>query len=127
VTGSFACALALLVSLGVKTTPSEAHAALVSSVPAQRATVTSPPPRVVLTFNERLEPAFTRVSVWDASGQQVDLKDGAVDPGNSKVVTVSLPPLRPGRYTIRYRVLSVDGHIVESSFFFSVAPPAPRR
>jgi len=127
VTGPLVLALALLATLGLKTTPGEAHAALVSSVPAQRQTVTSSPPRVRLTFNERLEPAFTRVSVWDASGQQVDLKDGAVDPGNSKVVTVSLPPLRPGRYTVRYRVLSVDGHIVEASFLFSVAPPAPRR
>jgi copper resistance protein C len=127
VTGSRVLALALLVSLGMRTTPSEAHASLVSSVPAQRATVTSPPPRVVLTFNERLEPAFTRVSVWDASGQQVDLKDGAVDPSNSKVVNVSVPPLRPGRYTVRYRVLSVDGHIVEASFLFTVVQPAPRR
>ncbi len=73
---------------------------------------------MVLTFNERLEPAYTRVSVWDASGQQVDLKDGAVDLGNPKVVNVSLPPLQPGRYTVRYRVLSVDGHIVEASFAF---------
>jgi methionine-rich copper-binding protein CopC len=127
VTGPLVLVLALLVGLGLRTTPSEAHASLVSSVPAQRATVTSPPQRVVLTFNERLEPAFTRASVWDASGQQVDLKDGAVDPSNTKVVNVSLPPLPPGRYTVRYRVLSVDGHIVEASFPFTVAPSAPRR
>ncbi|MGH2652570.1 MAG: copper resistance CopC family protein [Actinomycetota bacterium] len=126
-TGPLVLVLTLLAGFGLRTTPSEAHASLVSSVPARRATVTSPPPRVVLTFNERLEPAFTRVSVWDASGQQIDLKDGAVDPSNPKVVNVSLPPLRPGRYTVRYRVLSVDGHIVEASFLFSVAPAAPRR
>lgn len=126
-TGPLVLVLALLAGFGLRTTPSEAHASLVSSVPARRATVTSPPQRVVLTFNERLEPAFTRVSVSDASGQQVDLKDGAVDPSNPKVVNVSLPPLRPGRYTVRYRVLSVDGHIVEASFPFTVASPAPRR
>ena len=117
----------LLLSVGLRAPPCDAHASLVSSVPAQRSTVTNPPRRVVLTFNERLEPAYTRVSVWDASGQQVDLKDGAVDLGNPKVVNVTLPPLRPGPYTVRYRVLSVDGHIVEASFAFSVSPPAPRK
>jgi copper resistance protein C len=100
--------------------PSEAHAALVSSVPAARATVTAPPPRVVLTFNERLEPAYARVSVWDALAVQVDLKDSAVDPGNPRIVGVSLPPLAPGRYMVRYRVLSVDGHLVEAAFPFTV-------
>jgi methionine-rich copper-binding protein CopC len=123
VTGRYVVALTLLASLGLRAPPTEAHASLVSSVPAQRATVTTPPPRVTLTFNERLEPAFTRMSVWDSAGQQVDLKDGAADPGNPKVVSVSLPALRPGRYTVRYRVLSVDGHIVEASFVFTVVPP----
>jgi len=123
--GPIVLVLAVLAGLGLRTTPGEAHASLVSSVPAQRGRVTTPPERLVLTFNERLEPAFTRVSVWNASGQQVDLKDGGVDPSNPKVVTVTLPRLGPGRYTVRYRVLSVDGHIVEASFPFTVAPPAP--
>jgi hypothetical protein len=127
VTGPFVVVLTLMLAFGLRTMPCEAHAALVGSVPAQRATVTSPPPRVVLTFNERLEPAYTRLTVWDASGQQIDLRDGAVDPSNPKIVTVSLPRLGPGRYTVRYRVLSVDGHIVEASFHFSIAPAAPGR
>ncbi len=80
----------------------------------------TPPARVTLTFNERLEPAYARVSVWDAVGAQVDLKDGALERDNPKVLVVSLPPLAPGRYTVRYRVLSVDGHVVEASFLFTV-------
>jgi len=35
-------------------------------------------------------------------------------------MSVSLPPLAPGRYTVRFRVLSVDGHVVESRFTFTV-------
>jgi methionine-rich copper-binding protein CopC len=101
----------------------EAHAALVSSVPAARATVSASPPRVTLTFNEPLEPAYARVSVWDGAGGQVDLKDAAVDRDNPKILGVSLPPLAPGLYSVRYRVLSVDGHVVEASFGFSVGPP----
>jgi hypothetical protein len=33
---------------------------------------------------------------------------------------VSLPPLVPGRYTVNFRVLSVDGHVVESKLTFTV-------
>jgi methionine-rich copper-binding protein CopC len=100
----------------------EAHAALVGSAPAARATMSASPARVILTFSERLEPAYARVSVWDAAGGQVDLKDAAVDRENARVLGVSLPPLPPGHYTVRYRVLSIDGHVVEASFGFSVVP-----
>jgi methionine-rich copper-binding protein CopC len=100
-----------------------AHAALVNSVPAARATLTTPPARVTLTFNERLEAAYARVSVWDAAGEQVDLKDGALDGDTQKILAVSLPALAPGSYTVRYRVLSVDGHVVEASFAFTVGRP----
>jgi methionine-rich copper-binding protein CopC len=31
-----------------------------------------------------------------------------------------LPPLPSGSYTVRFRVLSVDGHVAEDSFGFSV-------
>ena len=31
-----------------------------------------------------------------------------------------LPALDPGTYTVRFRVLSVDGHIVEGNFSFMI-------
>jgi methionine-rich copper-binding protein CopC len=116
--------LAILVAVAGWPARGDAHAALVSSAPAARSTLRAPPSRVTLTFSERLEPAYARVSVSDAAGAQVDLKDGALDRDNTKVLAVSLPPLAPGRYTVRYRVLSVDGHVVEASFVFTVGSPA---
>ena len=97
-----------------------AHAEMVKSVPARRAAMTTAPPRVRLSFNERVEAKFSRVSVWDAKGTQVDLKDVEVDSEDPKQLTVGLPPLEPGTYTVRFRVLSVDGHVVESQFPFTV-------
>jgi copper resistance protein C len=97
-----------------------AHAVLVKSVPAQRAVLAESPPRVLLWFNERLEPAYSTVSVWDAAGAQVDAKDGAVSGDDPRRLELSLPPLPAGRYVIRFRVLSVDGHVVESSLPFTV-------
>ena len=97
-----------------------AHAVLVRSAPAARATLSRPPERVQLWFNERLEPAYSRATVWDASGTQVDASDGVVDPAEPTRLTVSLPALVPGTYTVKFRVLSVDGHLVESQFPFTV-------
>jgi hypothetical protein len=47
-----------------------------------------------------------------------------VAPEDSKQLSVTLAPLAPGTYTVRYRVLSVDGHVVDSSFTFTVRPKA---
>jgi copper resistance protein C len=96
------------------------HAALVRASPAARAALAHAPSRVELTFTERVEPAYTRLSVWDVAGRQVDLKNARVGPADARVVSVSLPPLAPGTYTVRYRVLSVDGHVVEDAFPFEV-------
>jgi methionine-rich copper-binding protein CopC len=103
--------------------PASAHASLVKSLPARRAIIAQAPARVELTFNERLEPAYASASVWDEDGRQVDLQDAAVAPEDGKRVDISLPALGPGTYTVRFRVLSVDGHVVESSFPFTVRAP----
>jgi len=115
---------ALSVGLLLVPGPTLAHSLLVRSQPERRATVTRAPEEVRLWFSERIEPAYARVSVWDAGGKQVDAGDAAVDQADATTLAVRTPGLRAGRYTVRYRVLSVDGHIVESSFDFTVRPPA---
>jgi copper resistance protein C len=97
-----------------------AHAVLVKSVPAQRAALAEPPPRVELWFNERLEPAYSKASVTNEAGTQVDLRDVAVSAQDPRRLSLSLPALAPGRYTVSFRVLSVDGHVVESKLSFTV-------
>jgi methionine-rich copper-binding protein CopC len=115
---------AWLLALAVLLAPggADAHAFLVKSAPARRATLGQPPSRVELWFNERIEPAYSTVSVWDTGNARVDREDVAVAAADPKLLTVSLQPLRPGAYTVRFRVLSVDGHLVESSFPFTVGP-----
>jgi len=115
---------ALSVGLLLVPGPTLAHSLLVRSQPERRATVTRPPEEVRLWFSERIEPAYARVSVWDAGGKQVDAGDAAVDQADATTLAVRTPGLRAGRYTVRYRVLSVDGHIVESSFDFTIRPAA---
>lgn len=115
--------VALLVTLLGSSPPASAHAVLVRAAPARRATLARAPDRVHLWFNERLEPAYSSVSVWDGGGRRVDAADAGVDPGEPTRLSVGLPALAPGRYTVRFRVLSVDGHLVESTFPFVVDTP----
>ena len=73
-----------------------------------------------LWFNERLEPAYSRVSVWNRETQRVDAGDVEVAPAEPTRLSVGMPPLPAGAYIVKYRVLSVDGHVVESQFGFTV-------
>ena len=113
-------ALGLTIPLSTPRAPADAHAILVKSVPAARAALSRPPGRMQLWFSERLEPAFSAVSVWSAAGARVDREDSVVGAEDPKQLSVTLGTLEPGAYTVRFRVLSVDGHIVEGSFPFAV-------
>ena len=117
-------AVGSVAALGValSAAPIDAHAVLVRSAPAGRATLSHTPERVDLWFSEPLEPAFSTISVWSPSGARVDRRDGAVTPTDPKQLSVALDAIGPGTYTVRFRVLSVDGHVVESSFPFTVKP-----
>jgi methionine-rich copper-binding protein CopC len=95
------------------------HAILVRSSPVPRAALRDPPKQIELWFNERLEPAYSSVSVLTQSGAPVRTRPAIVGP-DGKRLTVELPPVPPGSYTVRFRVLSVDGHLAEDGFTFTV-------
>jgi methionine-rich copper-binding protein CopC len=50
-----------------------------------------------------------------------------VSPQDPKLLTLLLPALAPGSYTVQYQVLSVDGHTVKASYKFSIKAPPPAR
>lgn len=33
---------------------------------------------------------------------------------------LELPELAPGKYTVKFRVLSIDGHVVDSDYLFGI-------
>jgi methionine-rich copper-binding protein CopC len=115
-----ALAIALLAGLLCPATPAGAHASLVRSTPAHRAVLGQVPERVQLWFNERLEPAYSTVSVWNEAGAQVDARNVMVGPDDPRLLSVAVDARQSGLYTVKYRVLSVDGHIVDSRFTFTV-------
>jgi methionine-rich copper-binding protein CopC len=114
-------AIALLAALALPA-GALAHAFLDRAVPAVGSKVHGRPAEVRLRFSQPLEPAFSTVKVLDASGKQIDRKDKRLDPADASVLRVSLPPLAPGVYSVRWRVLSTDTHVSEGDYSFEVAP-----
>ena len=97
-----------------------AHATLTKSEPPRRATLSVPPKHIQLWFNEEIEGSYASISVIDSDENSVTDAVPELVPDDLKSVVLPIPELKSGRYTVKYRVLSVDGHVVESSFGFMV-------
>ncbi|HEV8310267.1 MAG TPA: copper resistance CopC family protein [Methylomirabilota bacterium] len=100
-----------------------AHAFPERSEPRVGAVVRASPAAVRIWFDGDLEPAFSRITVTDSRGQRVDRDDARVDPQNRRLLGVGLRPLAPGAYTVRWRVLAVDGHQTEGDYTFTLKGP----
>lgn len=94
--------------------PASAHAALVSTDPADGWTVRTAPTTVTLTFNEVVGQSAVVVTAPD--GSRVSGKASSLD----RTVSVDLEGAgQRGRYRVVYRVVSADGHPVSGSLAFT--------
>ena len=107
-----ACALTASVAGG--------HAVLQRAEPRVESRLKRPPDEVKLYFSERLEPAYSALRVLDERGQQVDRHDSRVDRADRALLRATLTPLASGAYTVRWRVLSIDGDVTEGTFTFRI-------
>jgi methionine-rich copper-binding protein CopC len=96
-----------------------AHAFLDHAEPRVGNKVASPPRELTLWFTQKLEPAFSTVTVTGPTGQRVDAGKARVS-GNQ--MSVSLKGGGTGTYHVNWRVLSVDTHTTDGSFTFQVGP-----
>ncbi|GGK29133.1 hypothetical protein GCM10010124_22360 [Pilimelia terevasa] len=102
--------------------PAAAHNQLTSASPAKGAALRAAPTAIVLRFLEELDPAFTTVVLTDGAGQKVPTGEAAV--AGTKGTVPIRQPLANGSYKVAYRVVSVDGHLVQGAYPFTVADPA---
>ena len=96
---------------------SSAHAFLDRAEPRVGNKVATPPHEVTLWFTQKLEPAFSNVTVTNAAGQRVDAGKPRIS-GNQ--MSVSLRPGGTGTYHVTWHVLSVDTHTTDGNFTFQV-------
>lgn len=95
--------------------PADAHADLVSTDPADGSQVAAPPRVVELTFSDDLDVGFVAVMAPDGT------KVGTSEPRLSgpRMSADLAESHLAGRYTVAYRVISVDGHPVTGQFTFT--------
>jgi copper resistance protein C len=109
-----------LVVVALWCAPALAHAQLLKTEPASGATVSGSTDQVRLRFNEPIDAEFSPLEVYDSGGTRVDEDDARVDPDDARVVEVGLEQLPKGSYTVKWRVTSVDGHVVSGKYGFEV-------
>ncbi|WP_237153687.1 copper resistance CopC/CopD family protein [Oryzibacter oryziterrae] len=96
-----------------------AHAILLKSDPQDGAMLSVPPARVVLTFNEPVQPG--KLALVQPDGTILPLE--GLTTGNE--VDVELPSLSAqGSRIVGWHVASADGHPVDGTFRFSVGAPS---
>jgi methionine-rich copper-binding protein CopC len=113
----------VLVALMLGTTgPASAHDTAESTSPADGATLTAPPERVSVTFDHNPLALGSQILVADATG--ANWADGPVEIVDNVAAQKLRPGAPAGRYTVRWRVASSDGHPIEGSFTFTATAAA---
>ena len=111
---------AMAMAMCVYVAPALAHSMLVKAEPPRRAVLAKTPTQVRLWFNEEIEGDYASLVVLDAEKHSVTEIKPQLAPDDRKSIVLPLPELTPGKYSVMFRVLSVDGHVVESYFDFTV-------
>jgi hypothetical protein len=101
-------------------TPAWAHAFLERASPPVGSEVATSPPELAITFTEGVEPLFSTIELHAQNGAPVPAGAPHVAPDNNRVLSVQLPKLPPGIYTVIWHATSVDTHKTEGNFQFTV-------
>ncbi|KVE31207.1 MULTISPECIES: copper homeostasis periplasmic binding protein CopC [Burkholderia] len=97
-----------------------AHGKLESATPAPGSTVDATPDALRLTFNEDLESTFSSVKIADATGAPVTKEKAKIDATNPRVMTLAVPKLASGAYTVQWAVMTADAHKTKGVYTFKV-------
>ena len=109
-------------AVALHASPAQAHAIIVRTSPAQGGVAEAGIVKVDVWYDAGIRDAFAALAVVSASGERVDKRDAAIDSADPAHVSVSVNPLSGGKYTVRYRALSADGHLVSGAWEFEVRP-----
>jgi methionine-rich copper-binding protein CopC len=97
-----------------------AHAHLETAQPAEGSVISAAPEKFVLRFSEPAQlTALSLLKVGAREPQKIATQPAAA----SAQISIPAPPLGPGTYELRYRVLSADSHIMSGSVHFTIALP----
>jgi copper transport protein len=114
-----ACLVSLLGFGAIHT--SFGHAFVLSSNPSQSQSLPQSPQQVNVFFSEPVDLRFSHLKVLDSNGKQLDKGDVHHLQNDESTLTVSVPSLKDGTYTVSTNVLSqTDGHVTDNAFVFGI-------
>ena len=110
-----------VISLALSPQAASAHAQLTTSVPLNNQVVKTLPKLLWIEFDGDLmtfgDKNPNEVKVLDTKLKRVDI--GGTIVGGARISTRLKSGLPQGRYQVRYRIVSEDGHPVEGNYFFT--------
>lgn len=111
--------------LAFATTPqASAHVEIVSSFPEQFSNVNPIPTQVWIEFSGNLQTldgeAVNSLEVIDSTGLTVNYEDPIISGG--RITTKVSGQSAPGVFTVKYRVVGDDGHVIEGDYTFNASP-----
>jgi len=110
--------VALLVFGGL---PAQGHSQLVSASPKPGQVLSSSPAGIRISFNEDLidmGQLSNLITLQNSAGKNIKTSPTRVQGPN---VSIELSrKLRPGRYVVRWKVVSADGHPIAGRYSFTV-------
>jgi copper transport protein len=98
-----------------------AHASIRGEYPAYKQRLKAPPREIVIRFDQTVDVLPNAIKVLDADGRNLARPAHEVERG----IAAPLPRLPRGPYTVRWKALSNDGHVVNGVYTFGVGVPAP--
>lgn len=102
----------------VATAPARAHTAVRETSIADNATLSAAPENFTVTFSAAT--GLANVTLTNAAGRNVAL-DYTPPRVMATTFTIPLPTLAPGAYTISWRTMAHDGHVMPGAIHFTVA------
>ena len=103
---------------------STAHVEIVSSFPEKFANVNPIPTQVWIEFSGQLQTldgeAVNSLEVIDSTGIAVNFDDPIIE--GAKIMTKISGQSAPGAFTVKYRVVGDDGHVIEGDYTFNASP-----
>jgi methionine-rich copper-binding protein CopC len=117
--------LFLVSCLSILAIPSSlAHVEIVSSFPERFANVNPIPREVWIQFSGALQTldgeAVNSLEVIDSTGLSVNFEDPIID--GAKIMTKVSGQSAAGVFTVKYRVVGDDGHVIEGDYTFNASP-----
>jgi len=94
-----------------------AHTQLSNSVPTDNATLATAPDHFELTFSTDVR--LTALSLVDAAGTSYEL--GALPTATQRAFSITVARLPAGAYSIGWRAVGADTHVVSGEIHFSIA------